>query len=213
MMLLSAGPVLLQGALVTIEIALLAALLASVLALAAALARLARWLPVRAVATVYVEFFRGSSLIVQLFWLFFVLPQFGLSLSPFVVAVTGIGLNYGAYGAEVVRGAILGVAQGQYEAAAALGLTRRQVRWLVILPQAARIMIPPANNLAVQLVKATSLTSLITISELTFRAYQLNQVTMRTAEIFGALLVIYYVICTVVARGFAMLERRASYGR
>ncbi len=146
---LSALPVLLQGAAVTIEIAVVSALLAVALAVPAALGRLARWRAIRIPATIYVEFFRGSSLVVQLFWLFFVLPQLGLSLPPFAVAVIGIGLNYGAYGAEVMRGAILGVPRGQYDGAVALGLTPRQTRWLVVLPQAARIMIPPAGNLAI----------------------------------------------------------------
>ena len=96
-----------------------------------------------------------------------------------------MGLNYGAYGAELVRGAIQSVGRGQRDAADALGLTSAQVMRLVVAPQAASIAVLPWGTLMMQLVKATSLVSLITIAELSFRAYQLNQVTMQTAGICG----------------------------
>ena len=109
----------------------------------AALARLYGAAPVRSLATVYVEIFRGTSALVQLFWLFFVLPQFGLTLPPFLVAVLALGLNVGAYGSEVVRGAILGVPRGQWEATTALNMTRGSALRRIILPQAFVVMIPP----------------------------------------------------------------------
>src|SRR5262249_46728057 len=152
-------------------------------------------------ATGYIEFFRGTSLIVQLFWLYFVLPQFGIALPAELAAVLGLALNYGAYGAEIVRGSLLAVPQGNVAAAQTLGLKPPRVRWLVVLPQALVVFIRPWGNLMVQLLKATSLVSLITIADLSYRAYQLNQVTMRTVPIFGAVLVIYF----LMAQGIALV--------
>lgn len=205
-------PRLLDGAVVTIEITVLAAALAVVLALLAGLARLSGLWPVRALASVYVETFRGTSALVQLFWLFFVLPQLGLQLSPYTVAVLGLGLNIGAYGAEVVRGAILAVPREQVEAAVALNMSRGQMMRHVILPQAAIAMVPPWGNLLIELLKATALVSLITISDLAFQAYQLNQATFRTAEIFTLVLVIYLAIALVITFAMRLLERRLARG-
>ena len=202
-------PPLLAGARVTVEITAGASLLALALAFPAGLARMSRARAVRWTATAYIEFFRGTSLLVQLFWLFFVLPQFGLTLSPMAVAIVGIGLNYGAYGAEVVRGAVEAVPRGQREAARVLGLGPVRAFALVVLPQAAVAVIRPWGNLFIQLLKATSLVSLISITDLTFRAYQLNQLTVRTAEIFGVVLAIYFLIATVIAHGTEWLDARA----
>lgn len=206
-------PALLAGTFQTVVISVLASTLALVLAFFAALARISAWRTSRILSAIYIEFFRGTSLIVQLFWLFFVLPQFGVSLAPLTVAVLGIALNYGAYGAEVIRGAILGVPSGQREAAEAIGLSKVQTMLLVVLPQAAIIAIPSWGNLLIQLIKATSITSLITISELTFRAYQLNQLTFRTGQIFGVVLVIYYLLSSLVVFGTRSLERWAKRGQ
>lgn len=206
-------PTLLAGAVTTIKITLLASALALCLALTAGLGRLSRNFLVRAICVIYIEIFRGTALLVQLFWLFFVLPQFGIFLEPLTVAVIGIGLNYGAYGGEVVRGAILGVPKAQIEAANALNLTPFRTLWRIVLPQAAIIMIPPWGNLLIQLLKATSLVSLITITEITFRAYQLNQLTVRTLEIFGAVLVIYFVLSQLITFGTRSLEHLVNRGR
>lgn len=206
-------PTLLAGAVQTVVISTLASTLALAFAFVAALSRISAWRALRILSAIYVEFFRGTSLIVQLFWLFFVLPQFGLSLAPMTVAVLGVALNYGAYGSEVIRGAILGVRHGQREAAAALGLSKSQTMLFVVLPQAAIMMIPSWGNLLIQLIKATSVASLITISELTFRAYQLNQLTFRTGQIFGVVLVIYYGLSTLVVFGTRSLERWAKRGQ
>lgn len=206
-------PALLAGAVTTVQITILASALALCLAFAAGLGRLSRIVLVRGFCVVYIEFFRGTALLVQLFWLFFVLPQFGILLEPLTVAVVGIGLNYGAYGAEVVRGAILGVPKSQLDAAVALNLSRVRTLWRIVLPQAAVIMIPPWGNLFIQLLKATSLVSLITITEITFRAYQLNQLTVRTMEIFGAVLVIYFCLAQLITLATRWLERWAARGR
>lgn len=200
-------PILLDGARVTAGIALAAAVLSVLLAFASGLARLSPSAMLRGASAAYVELFRGSSLLVQLFWLFFVLPHFGVTLTPFQTAVLGLGLNIGAYGSEVVRGAVLAVPSGQAASGAALGLTRWQVMRYVVLPQALRRMLPLWGNLLIELLKGTSLVSLITVSDLTFRAYQLNQATFRTAEIFTLVLAIYGALALAVVASTRGLER------
>jgi polar amino acid transport system permease protein len=149
---------------------------------------------------------------VQLFWLFFVLPYFGISLDPFTVAVTTLGLNVGAYGAEVVRGAIQTVPRGQWEAGTALNMTRSQMLKRIILPQAVVTMIPPWGNLFIELLKATALVSLITITDLAFKAQQMNQTTLKTIDIFTLVLLIYLAMSLALTIGMRTLEKAASRG-
>ncbi|HSK38144.1 MAG TPA: ectoine/hydroxyectoine ABC transporter permease subunit EhuC [Arenibaculum sp.] len=204
----------LEGAWLTVRITAAGALLAFALALAAGLARLSPWRPVRALASVYIEVFRGTSLLVQLFWLFFVLPlpPFRVELAPFTVAVLGLGLNIGAYGAEVVRAAIQAVPRSQTEASIALNMSPALRMRRIILPQAALAMLPPWGNLLIELLKGTALVSLITLGDLTFRANQLNATTFRTVEIFTLVLIIYFVLAQVIALGIRLTERRLSRG-
>jgi len=192
-------PLLLSGTLVTIEISILSGMLALAAAGVAGLARQSGRRILRWPAAAYIELFRGTALLIQLFWMYYVLPDFGINLPAFTVAVLGVGLNYGAYGAELVRGAMQSVGLGQRDAARALGLSPAQVIRLVVLPQAAAIAVLPWGTLMIQLVKATSLVSLITIAELSYRAYQLNQVTMQTAKTFSVVLVLYFAITQAVA--------------
>ncbi|RUU52883.1 ectoine/hydroxyectoine ABC transporter permease subunit EhuC [Mesorhizobium sp. M2C.T.Ca.TU.002.02.1.1] len=205
-------PGLLQGALLTIEIAVLGSVLAVAMGVLAALARLYGPAPLRWLATVYVEIFRGTSALVQLFWLFFVLPQFGLLMDAFTVAVLALGLNVGAYGSEVVRGAILAVAPGQWEASIALNMSRAQMLRRIILPQAFIGMIPPWGNLFIELLKSTALVSLITLTDLAFKAQQMNQSTLKTVPIFTLVLLIYLVMSLAITIGMRFLEQRASAG-
>jgi polar amino acid transport system permease protein len=205
-------PGLLQGAVLTIEIAILGSLLAIVMGVLAALARMYGPAPLKWLATVYVEIFRGTSALVQLFWLFFVLPQFGVTLNAFLVAVLALGLNVGAYGSEVVRGAIQSVARGQWEASTALNMSRPQMLRRIILPQAFVAMIPPWGNLFIELLKSTALVSLITLSDLAFKAQQMNQNTFKTIPIFTLVLLMYLAMSLVVTIGMRLLERRASLG-
>src|SRR5262245_26231087 len=204
--------VLLKGTLVTIEITLLAGTLAAILAFLAGLGRVSRFRPVRALAILYVETFRGVALLVQLFWLFFVLPFFGIDLRPMTTAVIGLGLCNGAYGAEIVRGAIQAVPRGQLEAAVALNLTRFQRMRMIVLPQAIPAMLPPFGNLAIELLKATALVSLITIQDLAFQALTLRQTTMRTLEPFLVVLVVYFAIAMGLSLAFKRAERAVNVG-
>lgn len=207
-------PLLLQGTLVTIEIAVCGTLLAIAMAFVGTAARLAPWAPLRWIGNVYVEVFRGTSLLVQLFWLFFVLPlpPFHVDLTPFTVAIVGLGLHYGAYGSEILRGALRSVPGGQFEAALALNMSAFARVRRIILPQAMIYALPPATNLMIELLKGTSLVSLITLSDLTFRARQLDEATFKTAEIFCMTLVIYFVLAQILAALMRHFERRVSHG-
>jgi polar amino acid transport system permease protein len=203
---------LLQGAWLTVQITVLGCLLAVVMATIAALFRLNGTAPLRWLAVTYVEFFRGTSALVQLFWLFCVLPLFGISREPYTVAVLGLGLNVGAYGAEVVRGAIQGVNRGQWEATTALNMTRWQALKRIILPQAFVAMIPPWGNLFIELLKSTALVSLITMSDLTFKAKTINDTTMQTIPIYTLALLTYLVMSLSITIGMRWLERASLRG-
>jgi polar amino acid transport system permease protein len=144
---------------------------------------------------------------------FFVLPFFGLELDALTAGVAVLGLNIGAYGSEVVRGALLAVPDGQREAAVALNLSPARTRWRVLVPQALPVMMPPATNLLVELLKGTALVSLITLNELTFVAQTLRADTLRTPEIFGLVLLLYFGVALVLTAGMRHLERRLSFWR
>jgi polar amino acid transport system permease protein len=205
-------PGLLTGAWITLQITVAGCALAVVMGGLAGVCKLYGILPLRWLAVAYIEVFRGTSALVQLFWLFFVLPHFGVVLSPLAVAIIALGLNVGAYGAEVVRGAILAIPRGQFEAAIALNMSRVTMLWRIILPQAFVRMLPPWGNLFIELLKSSALVSLITLSDLTFKAYQMNQTTFRTVEIFSLLLVMYLGISLLITLSIRMLEARASAG-
>lgn len=208
-------PLLLQGAWVTVQVTFWGSLLAIASAVLAALGRLSPIGPLRWLAITYIEIFRGTSLLVQLFWLYFVLPMppFNIEMSAFAVAVVGLGLHIGAYGAEVMRGAIRSVAKGQYEACTALNMTPLRRFTRIILPQALLAAIPPGTNLLIELLKNTSLVSLITLSDLAFRARQLDQATFMTLEIFALALLLYFLMALVINLGMRLLERRLARGR
>ena len=212
MTLLDFIPSLLNGLGVTLLLTTGGAAVALLLAWLAGLARLSHLWPLRLLAGIYIETFRGTSALVQLYWFFYALPLFGIELSAMLTGIVVLGLNIGAYGAEVVRGAVTSVDKGQYEAATALNMTGLQRMWMVIMPQTLIRMLPPAGNLLIELLKSTALVSLITLSDLTFRGMLLRAETMRTAEIFGLLLVIYFVVAQALVYGLRVLERRMAKG-
>ncbi len=203
------GDRILSGTLVTVLLTVLASVLAIAIALAAGLMRLSPNAVVRGIATVYIEIFRGTSLLVQLYWIFYVLPLFGVTLEKFTAGFVAVGMNLGAYGAELVRGAILSVPKGQWEAALALNMTpaRRMIR--VILPQAVLIMLPGWGNLLIELLKGTALVALIAVADLMFQVKQINGTTFLSAEAFGTALIIYYVIARFMITPFMRWLERA----
>jgi len=167
-------PLIIQATIVTLQISTLSMLLAIVFGLFLALFRLYIPAPFNKISILYIEIIRGTPLLIQLFFIFYALPSIGISFSPFVAAILGLGLNYAAYEAENYRAGLLAVPKGQFEAALALGLNRRQSLRYIILPQALRIVIPPVTNDFISLLKDSSLVSVITLVELTKLYTQLS---------------------------------------
>lgn len=203
-------PLLLRGAWVTIQVTAGAAVLGLLCAFAGGLAATSASRTARIVSRVYVEFFRGTSALVQLFWLFFALPLVGIRFEPIAAGIVALGLNIGSYGSEVVRGAIKAIPKSQYEATVALNMTAYRRMRSVILPQAIVGMLPPFGNLLIELLKGTSLVSLITIADLTFNGQVLRSATGDTLTVFLLVLVIYFVMAYTMTLGMKLLERRAA---
>ncbi len=207
-MMLRVFPFFVEAAWITVQISALSLLLGLIVAALIAAAKMSRSLPLRAFGTAYVSLFRGTPCLIQLFVLYFGGPQVGINLEPFAAGVIGLGLNIGAYMAESIRGAVLGVDRGQAEAARTIGFSRLQTMRLVVLPQAARLMIRPLGVNAVALVKGSALVSTISVVELTYTAQRFIGSTYKPFEIFGIAAVLYMVVVYVVARAVDMLDKR-----
>ena len=205
-------PYLLEGVWVTMQVFAGATAFAAVAALVAGLARLAPLPPVRWLAGAYVEIFRGTSALVQLFWFYFVLPEFGIFLEKRMVGIVVLGLNYGAFGAEIVRGAIRSIPRGQTEAAVALNLSSFDRMWRIILPQALVRMLPPWGNLEIEMLKNSALVLFIGVADLTYQSKVLQTDTQRTVEIFGLSLLLYFAMALAVTGVVRLLERFAGRG-
>lgn len=199
-------PAILKGAVVTVQVSILSIALFFFMSVISGIGRLSDNRAIRWISIFYIEVFRGTSLLVILFWMFFVMPEFGVTLSPMFAGVAAIGLNFGAYGAEVVRGAISAVPKGQTEATIALNMTPYQRMTRIVLPQAIAIMIPGMSNLTIELIKATALVSAVTLVDITYAAVQQNQLHYRTVEIFAITMLLYYVLAQFVRFGGEALE-------
>ena len=192
------GGTLLLGTVMTLKVLVCSIILYVIISMIFGLMRLSKNPIIQGTATIYIEFFRGTSLLVQLFWVYYVLPFFGISLEAFTAGVVALGLNFGAYGAEIVRGGILAVPKGQWEAAFALNFSPLKRMKNIIIPQIFPIILPPAANLTVELLKATALVALVTVVDLTFEARQINSITWLSVQCFGTALLIYYFISRFV---------------
>lgn len=204
---------LLQGVPATVIATVGGIALTIVLSFLAGLALLSPSRAVRAVSRVYVEVWRGTSEVVQLFWIFFVLPILvGIQLVPLYAGVVVLGLNHGAYGAEIVRGAVQSVPRAQYEGCVALNLTPAQRMRRVILPQAVVEMIPPFNNLFIQLLKSTAILTFITVEEITRQAREVlvPSFTGQTFGIFMIALLMYLILSILITVVMRFLERAAG---
>ena len=203
-------PFLLKGTLWTVVLSLGGMFFGLLLGFALALLRLYGYWPLQWLSRIYVSFFRGTPLLVQLFLIYYGLPQLGIQLEPLTAALIGFSLNMGAYTSEILRGAIASIDRGQWEAAASIGMGRAQTLHRAILPQAARTALPPLGNSFISLVKDTALAATIQVPEL-FRQAQL--ITARTFEIFTMYLaaaLIYWLLASVLAHFQARLEARVN---
>ena len=209
-LMVKSAPFLLKGAGYTVELSLGGMFFGLSLGLAIALMRLSKRKLLRGMARTYVSFIRGTPLLVQLFVIYYGLAQFGLRLDPIPSALIGLSLNVAGYTGEILRAAIASIDKGQWEAARALGLSWSQTMRLVIVPQAARVALPPLGNSFIALVKDTSLAATIQVPEL-FRQAQL--ITARTFQIFTMYFtaaVLYWIISTALAALQERLEKRYS---
>ncbi|AQA02806.1 ABC transporter substrate-binding protein [Mycobacterium sp. MS1601] len=192
----------------TIPLTIISFAIGLVLALAVALARLSSNVILTNVARFYISIIRGTPLLVQLFIVFYALPEFGVKIDPFPAAVIAFSLNVGGYAAEIIRSAIQSIPKGQWEAAETIGFNYVGALRRIILPQAARVAVPPLSNTLISLVKDTSLASTILVTELLRQAQIIAAPTFEFFALYGTAAIYYWVICLVLSFGQSRLERR-----
>lgn len=192
----------------TIPLSILSFIIGLILAVLTALARISTVKPLQMIARVYVSVIRGTPLLVQLFILFYGLPSLDITIDPFPAAVIGFSLNVGAYASEVIRASILSIPKGQWEAANTIGMTYTQALRRVILPQAARVSVPPLSNTFISLVKDTSLASMILVTEMFRIAQQIAAAKYEFLLLYTQAALIYWVVCFLLSIGQGRLEHR-----
>ena len=207
-------PLLLQGALVTLEITAMAVGLGLVFGLLAALAQLSKFTPLRLLAKIYVDFIRGTPLLVQLFIVFYGLPHVGILIDPFVAAVVVFSINEGAYCSETMRAALESVPKGQLEAGLCAGMSWGQTIRRIVLPQAFRTAFPTLGNSLISMVKDTSLAANITVTEMFMTTQRIVARTYEPLLLYVEVGLIYLIFCTVLTKLQTSGEKRLQkYGR
>ncbi|HEY0419511.1 MAG TPA: amino acid ABC transporter permease [Acetobacteraceae bacterium] len=205
------GP-LFAGLLLTIELTLVVIVLSLVFALFVALGGLSRFAPLRGLVRVYIEIVRGTPLLLQLVYIYYVLPEIGVRLDSFTAGVLALTLNYSAYLSEVYRGGIQAVGRGQHDAAAALGMTRGLGMRRIILPQAIRIVIPTLGNYFIGLFKDTALCSVVSIQEVLFTSQILAAQNFQYFTLYTVVGIMYFSVSFPAARLVGYLERVTRRG-
>jgi len=203
---------LLKGAQVTVMISLASIAFGAILAFAAGIARISSNRFLSGLAFVYIVLFRGTPLLVQLFWFYYALPLIGVSFDPITTGIMTLSLLTGAFGAEVVRGALLAVPHTQLEAARALNFSKSYTLWHISMPQAIIEMMPPFGNLAIQNLKDTALVSLISIADLTFQAQSMRNITLDSATVYTLTLLGYFIIALCLMLTVRFIETKLRRG-
>jgi polar amino acid transport system permease protein len=204
-------PLLARGAATTLYLSAASILLATLLGLALAILQLYGGMVLRAFVEVYLYVVRGVPLLVLLFAMYYALPYAGVRIEPVAGGILVIGIYFAAFMTEVFRGAVLSVPKGQWEAARTIGLTTPRILVDVVLQQAARVAGPPYINTCIMVVKGTSLVAIIGLADVTYIGKQIVERTLAPFEIFGAVALVYFVICFALSRLGKYLERRLSY--
>ena len=205
----SAIPLLLMGALVTVKITAISVGLGIVIGLFVGIARIAHSRILRVLAAIYVDFLRGTPLLVQIFLIYFALPIVtGHHMDPFVAAIASCSINSGAYVAEIFRAGIQSIDAGQMEAGRSLGMTWGQTMRYIIVPQAFKRVIPPLGNEFIALLKDSSLVSVIGFEELTRRGQLVIARTYGSLEIWTCVAILYLLMTVTISRFVAYVERR-----
>ena len=212
----------LEGVSNTLIISVFTVLFGTILGVLMAMARMSKFKPLKWLATAYIEFFRGTPLMVQLMFIFYGLPMIGVTFPTvsfipdfdrFAAGVVAMSLNSCAYVAEIIRSGIQAVDAGQMEAARCLGFHHREAMTLVILPQAVRNILPALGNEFVTIIKESSIVSVISIADLMFRAKGIIAKTYNSLECLAVVAIIYFILTFLGGRLIALMERRMSYGR
>jgi len=194
----------------TIPLTIITFIVGLVLAFITALFRLSGNKFLNAIARVYVSIIRGTPLLVQLFIIFYGLPSIGLTISPYISAIIGFSLSVGAYASEIIRGSIQSIDKGQWEAASSIGMTYNQTLKRIIIPQAARVSLPPLSNTFISLVKDTSLASLILVTEMFRTAQEIAAVNFKFLLVYTEAGFIYWIICFFLSIIQGRLEARVE---
>jgi polar amino acid transport system permease protein len=201
------------GLLYTVIVTVIGTILALATAFIAGIGRLSDHAAIRGISVVFIELFRGTSLVVQLFFFFFALPAIGIELSPLLAGIVAVGLNEGAYAAEIVRSAVVTRAAGQNEACIALNMGKSLRMRRILIPQSIPAMLPPFGNIAVDLLKNSSLVSFIGVTDLTFRASFIRNTYGQTMTVYLMILVMYFLLSQLIGLLSRWLERRFSIDR
>lgn len=205
---MSIGP-LIEGAIkYTIPLALITFAIGLVIAIFTALARISSSRILRGTARAYVSIIRGTPLLVQLFIIFYGLPTIGVVIDPFPSAVIGFSLNVGAYASEIIRAAILSIPKGQWEAAYSIGMNYSQALRKIVLPQAARVSVPPLSNSFIGLVKDTSLAATILVAETFRRAQEIASTNYEFLFVYVMAALVYWIICFILSIFQGRIEKR-----
>ena len=205
------GP-LLAGLLMTVELTLVVIVLSLAFALLVALGGLSRFTPLRWLVKSYVEIMRGTPLLLQLIYVYYVLPEIGIRLDSFTAGIIALTLNYSAYLSEVYRAGIQAIARGQHDAAAALGMTGTLAMRRIILPQAIRIVLPTLGNYFIGLFKDTALCSVVSIQEVVFTAQILAARNFQYFTLYTIVGIMYFAVSFPAARLVGYLERVTKSG-
>jgi polar amino acid transport system permease protein len=205
------APILAQGAVVTVQVFACGLVVATLLGLVWALMRVSGVRFLVEFSKALINTIRGIPILVQLFFIYFVLPDVGIQLSAFQAGFLGLGFAYSCYMAEVFRGGIEAVDPGQVEAAKSLGMGPAMTLWRVVLPQAFKVALPPYGNTCIMLIKDTSQASIITVTELSFQSKVIAASTFKNAEVFTLVAVMYLVLCVPLIMAVGKLEKR--FGR
>lgn len=203
-------PIMLQSSVMTIELTVVSLVAGTILAIIIAFMRISKQKVINAIARFYLWIFRGTPLILQLFFLYYALPSWGITLSPFAAAVIGLSFNSAAYTAEIVRGGIISISKGQYEAANVLGMSYIQTMFHIVLPQTLRNILPAMGNQFIGMLKDTSLVSTIAMVELMREAQLIGSATFKYTEVYITAALIYLLLTSIFSYIFNKLETKLS---
>ncbi|GAB5903779.1 ABC transporter permease subunit [Mycobacteroides chelonae] len=195
---------------VTLPLTVISFTIGLVIALGVALARMSDRRVLSGLARIYISIIRGTPLLLQLFLIFFALPEFGVKISPFPAAVIALSLNVGGYAAEIIRSSILSIPRGQWEAASSLGMSYRTTLWRIVIPQASRVAVPPLSNTLISLVKDTSLASAILVTDVMRTAQVAAAPTFQFFTLYVTAGVYYWIVCMAMSVVQDRVEERLA---